>query len=119
MKMRETREELEQWHREKMRLGAWAWWDKGDVGNTKNKRNAVIAMARYKGHTYTAIAKGAGITPARARCIAEEAARHGRLPLYHAEAAGSYLAKGNYDCTKTYLSTEDLKKLITYCEALK
>jgi len=119
MYTRKTREELDQWHREMMRLGAWAWWDKGDIGNTQNKRNAVIAMARYYGHTYAAIGKGSGITGQRCRQIAERAVWQGRKPLFNAEIAGDYLAEGDYDGAKSFLSTEDLKKLITYCEALK
>ena len=117
--MSETYEERQQEKRQRMRLGAWAWWDKGDVGLSKNKRNAVMAMARYYGHTYASIARGAGVTTERARQITERAARHGRLFVVDAEVAGEYVAEGNYDCAKTYLSTDDFIKLISYCEALK
>ena len=117
--MSETYEETQQEKRQMMRMGAWSWWDKGDVGNSKNKRNAVIAMARYYGHPYALIAKGVGLSRNRVREIAERAVHYGRMPIVHAELAGSFLAEGNYDCVKTYLSTDDLCKLISYCEALK
>lgn len=115
----EYRTTAEQYRREQMRLGALMLWDKGDVGNSRHKRNAIVAMARYKGHTYAHIGRSLGISGNRARQIALRVLMYGVKPLYHAEAAGAYLAEGNYDCTKTYLSTESLKKLITYCEALK
>ena len=117
--MRETEEELKQYHLDCMREGALHLWQKGDSSRTKNKRNATIAMARYKGYGYAQIAIGAGVSRNRARQIAEKAAEIGRRNIRAYETAASHIVNGRYMLTRELLNMKSIKKLIAYCEALK